>query len=470
MSELKRGLKAVSYLRQGASVHPAKPLGPCIVPNSKVALKYGEEVTDSIANWIHKGFVAGPFISPPLSKFRCNSILAVPQPGKVRICISVSLPAGNSLNENIDKSKLEKVKMTSAKNFGFSILEAGRNCKMGKFDLEDAYKNVPVPINELMNSWLGRYFVELKQMFGTISSVQNFDIIGNTIKSICLAESTIPRRWVHRQLDDVPYVSRANSEDGQKFETLYRDTCKDLGIPLAPECSSFDKAFSNSTQGKVLGIIFDTKTLSWKLPKEKKAKEKNLLATLIKKGKVSLFDLQNLMGCLNHITQMCQFFLCFRFNILKCLKALENDSIRLIPLTAAAVAEMTVWWNFLNDPDPWIPICHPPNHPPLCTKTFISDAAGCPRNNNNSEKIGCGVIGLNESGSVCLIIQLWWPVSFISTQKDSKGKRFGEKTATLEQIGLLLPLLLIPELLKNQHVIFKTDNMSCVYGHQNGDI
>ncbi len=106
MSELKRGLKAVSYLRQGASVHPAKPLGPCIVPNSKVALKYGEEVTDSIANWIHKGFVAGPFISPPLSKFRCNSILAVPQPGKVRICINVSLPTGNSLNENIDKSKL----------------------------------------------------------------------------------------------------------------------------------------------------------------------------------------------------------------------------------------------------------------------------------------------------------------------------------------------------------------------------
>ncbi len=67
-----------------------------------------------------------------------------------------------------------------------------------------------------------------------------------------------------------------------------------------------------------------------------------------------------------------------------------------------------------------------------------------------------------------LIVQLWWPVSFISTQKDSKGKRFGEKTATLEQIGLLLPLLLIPELLKNQHVILKTDNMSCVYGHQNG--
>jgi hypothetical protein len=165
---------------------------------------------------------------------------------------------------------------------------------------------------------------------------------------------------------------------------------------------------------------------------------------------------------------MCQFFLCFRFNILKCLKALDNDPVRLITLTAPAVSEMTVWWNFLNDPDPWVPICHPPNHPPLCTKTFFSDAAGCPKNSKNTGKIGCGVIGLNESGSVCLIAQLWWPSSFILSQKNSKGKRFGEKTATLEQIGLLLPLVLMPEMLKNQHVIFKTDNMSCVYGHQNG--
>jgi hypothetical protein len=39
---------------------------------------------------------------------------------------------------------LEKVKMSSAKLFSFSILEAGRNCNMWKFDFEDAYKNIPV--------------------------------------------------------------------------------------------------------------------------------------------------------------------------------------------------------------------------------------------------------------------------------------------------------------------------------------
>jgi hypothetical protein len=383
----------------------------------------------------------------------------------------VSLPAGNSLNENIDKSKLEKVTMSSAKLFSYSILEAGAGCKMGKFDLEDAYKNVPVPISELNLqgfSWLGRYFVELKQMFGTVSSVQNFDVIGNTLKAISLAECKIPRRWVHRQLDDVPYISRANSQDGTSFESIYRKNCKTIGIALAKDCPSFDKAFSNSTHGKVLGIIFDTTSLSWRLSEEKIQKYKNLIATLYNKKRVSLFDLQNLLGCLNHITQMCPFLLCFRFNILKCLKNLENDSNKLVDIIPKALSEMLVWWGFLNDASPWIPICNPPNHPPICTKVFTSDAAGLPCSSSWVGNIGCGVIGINEKGSVCLITQLWWPKAFITSQKDSKGKRFGNKTATLELVGIILPFLLIPESMQNQHVIFKTDNLSCVFGHQNG--
>jgi hypothetical protein len=181
-------------------------------------------------------------------------------------------------------------------------------------------------------------------MFGTVSSVQNFDIIGNTLKAISMAECNISRCWVHRKLVNVPYVSRANSPDGTLFEAKYRENCNTIGIALAKECPSFDKAFSNSTYGKVLGIIFDTTTLSWRLSDEKRLKYKNLIATLTNKQRVSLFDLQNLMGCLNHITQMCPFSLCFRFNILKCVKFLENDSNKLIALTPEALSELLVWW------------------------------------------------------------------------------------------------------------------------------
>jgi hypothetical protein len=91
-SEIIRAHKCIDYLTNGAPLHLSKNMGPCSVPNSKNAIKFGSEVTDSIASWITKSFVAGPFKSPPTKNFRSNSILAVAQPDKVRICLNVSLP------------------------------------------------------------------------------------------------------------------------------------------------------------------------------------------------------------------------------------------------------------------------------------------------------------------------------------------------------------------------------------------
>jgi hypothetical protein len=51
---------------------------------------------------------------------------------------------------------------------------------------------------------------------------------------------------------------------------------------------------------------------------------------------------------------------------------------------------------------------------------------------------------------------------------DNKGKRFGNKTTTLEMFALLLPLLLIPEKLRNSHIRMFTDKASCVFGMKNG--
>ncbi len=137
------------------------------------------------------------------------------------------------------------------------------------------------------------------------------------------------------------------------------------------------------------------------------------------------------------------------------------------PISFEAKQELFVWFNFLNDNEKWFPICPPVYHPPLSTKTFASDAAGFPKNGIWIGNIGCASIGLNEQNDTFFAHQLWWPKSFICSKTDKKGTRLGDKTATLEQIGILIPLLTIPEKLGNQHVIFKTDNLACVYGHAN---
>ena len=95
-SQFDRGKRVVNNLKVGA----------CQAKNADGALKHGREVTDTIAHWVKSGFASGPFDSPPLSKFRVNSLAAVPQDGKVRPVINVSEPKDYSFNDNIDKNKI----------------------------------------------------------------------------------------------------------------------------------------------------------------------------------------------------------------------------------------------------------------------------------------------------------------------------------------------------------------------------
>jgi hypothetical protein len=107
--------------------------------------------------------------------------------------------------------------------------------------------------------------------FGGKPSVSNYDIVGNTIFTLAKVECDIPSILVDRCVDDVPVVSPANRDWAEKFTYKYKEICSDLGIELAENCPKFEKAFENTTYGKVLGKFFNTEKLSWSLPLDKKS-------------------------------------------------------------------------------------------------------------------------------------------------------------------------------------------------------
>ena len=107
--------------------------------NAESALKNGAQITDNIVTWVKKDFAAGPFDEPPLKNFRVNPLMAVVQPGKVRPILNVSLPTNSSFNSNMKVFEMEKVTMTSAKEFGKLLVYAGKNALMSKSDLVAAY-------------------------------------------------------------------------------------------------------------------------------------------------------------------------------------------------------------------------------------------------------------------------------------------------------------------------------------------
>ena len=404
--EVARAKACIDNIRFGASSCQKSELPACHCKNAKTAVINGREVTDVLAVWLKKKFVAGPFKSLPFDKFRVNSLMAIDQGHKVRPVLNVSLPKLklSSFNDNINKLALEKVKMSTAKKFSYTLVEAGAGAVMSKFDMVDAYKNIPAPPSDLRLQgfeWLSRYFVELRQIFGAILAVPNFDILGNTISTIANAVCEIPEHKRHRILDDTPSVAQAGSPVARAFCETYKVICSQINLPLALDCPDFDKAFQLSTNGKVLGIIFNSENLSWTYPKEKAFKSLSAIQKALDSTSMTLKEFQSLLGRLNDVCQLCPFMKVFNSNLYYCYK-LDSSAIK---LSEEAKEDLLVWARFFLFSGTSLPICHRYVSPPLSHKYFTSDAAGA---REGGSGIGCGSIGFNHTGEIIFAFQTFW--------------------------------------------------------------
>jgi hypothetical protein len=85
---------------------------------------------------------------------------------------------------------------------------------------------------------------------------------------------------------------------------------------LADPCPLKEKAFGPSTYGTVLGINFNSETLSWNFPTEKKEKIFHILEQFTLQKTCTLKEAQKLIGKLTDFSQMCTFMKGFRYNLL----------------------------------------------------------------------------------------------------------------------------------------------------------
>ncbi len=428
------------------------------VKNAKTAAKHGRYMTDNVASWAKSGFVAGPFDTPPCSKLRVNAMVAVEQNEKVRPCMNVSLPEGASFNDNVKLCEVEKVHMSSARQFGYALREAGKDATISKFDMKHAYKNIPAKLEELRLQgfiWLGKFFVELKQTFGALTSVSNFDVLGNTVQTLARAASKLPRNWRQRQLDDNPVVAPASTQWCESYSEDYENICKTINIKLADECPKHDKAFKNVKEGKVLGIWFDSKRMEWKLPSEKADKARRAIYDIFHTEKASLHAVQSLVGRLNDIGLMCPFLTSFRRNISTLLSYAEENGSEEIVITDLAKDDLLVWWAAIEDCENGLPIPCAPSGPNIYFKKFAIVSATRPSCYDDSFlATGIGCFGINEDGfylSSCSF--LWDKTVFISDSKCGASR-------PTNFIGITLCILANLDCLRNQHVVFTCENIT----------
>jgi len=388
----RRGQRVVKYLKEGAPSHQMADLPPVFCKNTPSAIDNGGPLTDTIADWTEKKCVAGPFKTPPLRKFRVNPIMIVDNKGKKRPVLNVSSPAGHSFNDNVRSSCLEKVYMSSAKRFSLSVLKAGRFGKMTKFDMQNAYKHIPCKIEDLRLqgfNWGGRFFVETAQIFGARTSVANYDMLGNIVLALALTNCNIPRTLVHRQLDDVPVVGPRKTDWCEKFTEEYEKICSDIGIKLAEDCPKKDKAFKLSQTGKVLGIEFDTVTLSWRLPEDKRQEYMNAIHAVLEQEELGVEESQEVLGKLNFVCSMASYMRPFLRTTQNHLKMLLEAELSSCPMLKETRTDLLIWWAFLRDNESWLPIQDELENPPLKHKVFTTDAAGW-RVEESATEVGVG--------------------------------------------------------------------------------
>ena len=262
-------------------------------------------------------------------------------------------------------------------------------------------------------------------------------------------------------------VSSANISWGERFSSNYKRICRELNIQLADDCGEFNKAFTGSTYGKILVKWFDTKTMCWKLDDDKRLATLRAVREAFFAKSVTTKELQSLNGRINDIATMYPMLKVFRYELNKALSAKLESGEADSALPHEAKEELNFWAGFLEDQNPWHKISPPQHASPLCPVVFTSDAAGCPTNCSSRGKLGVTCIGTSGIGSVIFAQRMWWDNHFIRASKDEKGVRYGDKTTTLETMGLLLPFLAIPTRLVNKHIVLRVDNMGTVYGLYN---
>ncbi len=109
----------VSGLRGGSGHRVQGTLqgGGSVSKNAESSYCFGDRVTDAIADWLKKGFAAGPFDEDDVpAGAKVNSIMCRVKPDRaVRIILNMSALEGFSVNDGIDPESFPTIMSSTTK-------------------------------------------------------------------------------------------------------------------------------------------------------------------------------------------------------------------------------------------------------------------------------------------------------------------------------------------------------------------
>ena len=253
---------------------------------------------DKIQKELELGRIAGPFDTRPIPTLRCSPLALVPksESGKFRLIHHLSFPEGGSINDFIS-DKSAKVTYTKFDEAISRIASWGPNALVAKADISNAFRLLPVNKSDfdlLGFTFEGKYYFDMNVPMGCRISSRLFEEF-STFLNWFLNGWNKAHNTDH-YCDDFVFSGPAGSPKCQLALDHFRTLCKFLGIPIAEE-----KTVAPCTRITFLGLGIDTVTQQVKIPKKKLAECKRRLKNIARKSRVTLKQLQSLLGYLNFL-------------------------------------------------------------------------------------------------------------------------------------------------------------------------
>ena len=314
-------------------------------PNHKSARDNGSIVTAKLDKEVQKGRVRGPFDKPPFDNFVCSPLGLVPkkESGQFRLIHDLSYPKGNSVNSCI-ASEFSAVQYQNIETVIGLVQYFGHNCLMSKADIQDAFYLIPIKFSDrhlLGFHWGGKFYYECVLPMGASSSCQLFEKFSSALHWILGEKFKI--QGMSHLLDDFFFVGKAQSNECSVALRTFLCLAESIGLPIKSE-----KTRLPTTCITIYGIEIDSAKMVARLPQDKIEKICSLLMTYKSKRKISLKDLQSLLGLLNFACGVIvpgRAFLRRLFD----LTIGHTSSHFKITLNAEARLDLKMWYNFITE-------------------------------------------------------------------------------------------------------------------------